>query len=140
MTSLPYLTSLVTAFCWGIEPFITKYAHASPVIAWTIMMLTASAVASIIFLFKHKHVSALKVNQVAALILAGIIGPVLGYLLYTFSIVTAKTLTGVSAIAFSAPLITLLIECCIFKKRLNFKEILGALFVVSGIFILMVSS
>lgn len=130
------LTALGTAVAWSIPPILINNANISPMMSWILITLTAGAIAIPFCLYHAKKVMAVKREKMILLIIAAIIGPCIGYFLYSYSILSSSTsVASTMAIAFSAPLFTLLIEC-FYGREISMIETCGVVLIVVGIFLI----
>ena len=136
MHPLAYIAALGSAIAWSIQPIFTRSIHADALTHWVLLTLPAATVACILLIVRGRSMfSQMKTPDLVKLILAGCVGSVLGYFLYTYSImnVSSAHIGGVMVVAFSSPLIVLAYEFAVGKK-ISAMETFGVALVLLGMF------
>ncbi len=75
-------------------------------------------------------------TDVIPIIIASLLGPCIGALLYVYLISKTDELPVVITLAFTSPLFALLINHYFLKEKISIRQIIGILAVVSGVILL----
>ncbi len=134
--SAMYLFALVVALLWAIYPFLLKTVqHLDHLAIWALMSFV-SAIAALIAITISKTNLSIHPKDFLTLVLASILGPIAGFLIYFYLIKNAKSVSLVITLAFTTPLFAALIGHFIFKEQLDSRKLFGILLVVIGIMLI----
>jgi drug/metabolite transporter (DMT)-like permease len=130
------LQPLLVAFLWALYPFLLKQIdHVDHIVQWTYMTIIAAICAIILCIVQKKNLI-LKKKDLTLLLVASILGPVFGMLLYCYVIANTKEISITNALTYTSPLFAAIIGYFIFKERLSIKQYMGILGIFIGILLI----
>ena len=138
--------ALAVAALWGVYPLVLKGAmtRVDPVDVWAIMSIVAALVSAAVLTARgswrrlYAGGSGLTARDAASIVLAAVLGPVLGFwlLLRALAAPGAQTST-VMALAYTAPVVAALLGWLWWGERLGAAQAAGIACVCAGVLILL---
>lgn len=126
--------ALFVALLWALYPFILKRAGVDPVVTWALFSIVAAVASVAVALAMKKNL--LIGKKSIPIVLASLMGPVLGMLLYIYLIYKCPKTTLVVALAFTSPLFAAVLGHLAFGEKLALNHYIGILLIVVGILFL----
>jgi uncharacterized membrane protein len=129
-----HILAVISAVLWAIQAFMIKYSRASPIMAFVIMNIVAAISSLVIYVISKPQWPS--VESVSFLVLAGILGPVVGTLLYLYALALTKNTSVVIALSFTSPLFAVIIGYLFYKEILTLRQMAGTLCIIIGIILI----
>lgn len=130
------LLALLVAAIWGLSPIFEKMSlvKASPFTAMTVRFVFTCAIVMAISLGTGKYREIMKLDGMTLLwiCLGGIVGGIIGFLLYFFALRDGLT-TKIIPIVATFPLFTAFYAWLFLKEQITLSRLAGIILVVAGV-------
>lgn len=133
-TSMYIIMSLVVAILWAYYPFIVRYTEMPPITIWVYSSILASIGAVIVLMVTRAKIPSLK--EAPTVILASLIGPLFGTLLFIYVLSIAPSATVAITLCYTSPLFALIIGFFMYKEMITFRQLLGGICILVGIILI----
>lgn len=126
--------ALIVATMWALYPFLVRRADAHFMTIWVWMNGIAAVVGILVCLVCKKPLKLPGGKTTWMVLLASILGPIGGALLYFWLLKNAKHATPVIALAYTTPAIAAILGCYLFKEhRISLVQMVGIIMVCMGV-------
>ncbi len=127
---------LITILCWGITPFIEKYAlqNIDPIDGLFVRCVGVFIIFSLFYIFsgRIKNVFDMPLKNIGLFILSGILAGLVGMYFY-FKVLKISPTSKIVPLASVYPLITAILGIIIFKEGIGWSRIVGTILIVIGV-------
>lgn len=140
-----YSFALIVAIFWGVGAHMERYVleSMSNVSLFIVFGLVYFIVAIIIYVFNYTKIHhELTMSNVPFAILTALVSSTISILIYqkALSMCSVKNVHIVTALAFTAPLFTMIVTWLYFKERMSIKSVAGVCLIISGGVLLVMNS
>lgn len=131
------VSGILVALMWAIYPFLLTQVNIGPILTWFWMNAIATAVGAMLCLLTKQNIMRISKIDFSYIIVASLLGPVIGFLLFQYLISSMKGKTSlVITLAFTSPLFAVCIGYIWFHEKLSLQQFGGVLLVTIGIMLL----
>lgn len=131
--------ALCASFAWALYPFFLKRLKVDEMVIWMSMTLMSAVFVTMMVAIFPKHRRALiSIDRKTAtyLMIATLIGPVFGVLMYMKALKASQEIAPTIAIAFTSPAFAVLLGYIFYNEQLSIPNVIGIAMIVAGVFIM----